>query len=213
MKLYDIIMYNNCIAKFTSIYRRYFEVRRSKFGYFSKTSRVRYPIRIKGIENVYMYDRTHILSGALIMSVGAKFIMKKNSGAAEGLTVITENHLVNVGEWFLDKGSTNDFIEAKDVVVEEDVWIATNVTLLRGIIVGRGSIVGAGSVCRKSVPPYAIVMGNPAKVVGFKFTPEEIVEHEKKLYPEEERLPLALLEKNYEKYFLNQVHIIKEYLK
>ncbi len=213
MSLYNKILYSNFIAKFTGIYYRYFQVTKKKFGYFSKTARVRYPIRIKGIENVYMYDRTHILSGALIIAVGAKFIMKKNSGAAEGLTVVTENHVVTPGEWFLDKGSTNDQIEANDVIIEEDVWIAANVTLLKGVVVGRGSIVGAGAVCRNSVPPYSVVVGNPAKVVGFKFTPEEIIEHEKKLYSEEERLPMETLQKNYDKYFINRIKEIKQYLK
>ena len=123
------LLYSNWLAKFTSFYYRYVQVKKRKFGYFSKTARVRYPIRIKGIENVYMYDRTHILSEAFIIAMGAKFVMKKNSGAAEGLTVVTNTHPPFVGEWFMDKGSNNDYIEAKDIIVEEDVWIATNVTL------------------------------------------------------------------------------------
>ena len=213
MSLYNKFLYSNTFAKFSSIYYRYFQVSKRKFGYFSKTARVRYPIRIKGIENVYMYDRTHILSGALIIAVGAKFIMTKNSGAAEGLTVVTENHLVEPGEWFLDRGSTNDFIEAEDVVIEEDVWIAANVTLLKGVTVGRGAIVGAGSVCRNSIPPYAIVLGNPAKVIGFKFTPEETIAHEKALYPESERLPIETIQNNYDKYFISRIKDIKNYLK
>ena len=55
------------------------------------------------------------------------------------------------------------------------------------------------------------MIGNPAKVVGFKFTPEEVIEHEKALYSEEERLPLELLEKNYKKYFLDHIKEIKAY--
>ena len=47
-------------------------------------------------------------------------------------------------------------------------------------------------------------MGNPAQVIGFCFAPEEIVEHEKALYPETERLPLEKLEKNYMKHYVNQ---------
>lgn len=212
-KIHNLIMYSNSIAKITSIYRRYFEIRRNKFGYFDKQARVRYPIRIKGIENVFLYERTHILSGALIIAIGAKFIMKKNSGAAEGLTVVTENHNIFVGEWFLDKANSNKYIDAKDVVIEEDVWIATNVTLLMGVVVGRGAIVGAGAVCRNSIPPYAIVIGNPAKVIGFKFTPEEIIEHEKILYPNEERIQFEVLKENYEKYFINRINNIKQFLK
>ena len=84
-------------------------------------------------------------------------------------------------------------------------------TLLSGVHLNRGATVGAGSVVRTSIPPYAIVAGNPAKIVGFRFTPEEIIEHEKVLYPEEERLPLELLEKNYKKYFLDHIKEIKAY--
>jgi hypothetical protein len=48
-------------------------------------------------------------------------------------------------------------------------------------------------------------------VVGFVFTPEQIVEHEKVLYPEEERLPLAKLEKNYQRYYVNHISDIAKY--
>ena len=102
---------------------------------------------------------------------------------------------------------------AKDIVVEEDVWIGTNVTLLPGITVGRGAIVGSGSICRNNVPPYAIVQGNIAKVVGFKFSPEEIITHEKALYEADERLDLELLKDNYDKYFIKRIKEIRSNLK
>ena len=50
------------------------------------------------------------------------------------------------------------------------------------------------------------------RLVGdINFTPEEIIEHEKALYPKEERLSLELLEKNYKKYFLDHIKEIKAY--
>ena len=207
------LLYSNCLAKITTFYQRYIQVRKKKFGYFSKTARVRYPIRIKGIENVFMYDYSHILGNALIISTKAKFIMKQYSGAAEGLTVVTGNHFSTLGEWRMNRAGGNDEQVAKDVIVEEDVWLGANVTLLAGVIVGRGATVGAGSVCVNSVPPYAIVMGNPAKVIGFNFTPEEVIEHEKALYPESERLQIDVLKKNYKKYLSNRTNEIKSFFK
>ncbi len=209
----DWLLYSFLLAKLSAIYRYYFQVKRKKFGYLSKTARVRFPIRIKGIENVYMYERTHIMGGSLISAIGAKFIMKKNSGAAEGLTVINSTHPTFLGEWFLDKAAGNMYSKSKDIIVEEDVWIASNVTLLYGTHIGRGAIIGAGAVCRKPIPPYAIVIGNPAKIIGFKFNPEEAIEHEKVLYSEEERFPKEVFEKNYKKYFLNHTKELKEYLR
>jgi len=99
----------------------------------------------------------------------------------------------------------------QDVIVEENVWLGSHVTLLSGVTVGRGATIGSGSVIRTNIPPYAIVSGNPAKVVGFNFTPEEIIEHEEALYPEGQRLPLEILEKNYNKYFLKRLKEIKEF--
>lgn len=197
-----------------SIYKNYFACRRSKFGLIHPTAFVRYPLIIKGTENVYLHEKTSILSGALILATRARFIMKRCSGAAEGLTVVTGNHISIPGIWVRDITDDMKPEDAdKDVIVEEDVWIASNVTLLAGVTVGRGSAIGAGSVVRKNVPPYAIVIGNPAKVIGFKFSPEEIIMHEKALYPENERIPVEILEKNYNKYFINRYKEIKEFIK
>lgn len=56
------------------------------------------------------------------------------------------------------------------LVIEDDVWFGHNCVLLPGVgRVGRGAVVAAGSVVTKPVPPYAIVAGNPARVVRFRF--------------------------------------------
>lgn len=204
---------NLFLSSLNGIYRYFFEARRRKFGYIAKDAYVRFPIRVKEPWNIYLYDRCHIMGGGLISAAGAKFIMKKNSGAAENLTVFTTSHPSYVGEWFLDKGNGNEYAEAKDIIVEEDAWIAANVTLLMGSHIGRGAVIGAGSIIRNPIPPYAIVAGNPAKIVGFKFNPEQVIEHEKVLYPEDERIPLETLEKNYKKYFLDRVSEIKSFTK
>ena len=85
--------------------------------------------------------------------------------------------------------------------------------MLAGITVGRGSIIGAGSVVRNNIPPYAIVVGNPAKIIGFKFSPEEVIVHEKVLYPENKRIDIEILNKNYNKYFVNRIKEIRNYLR
>lgn len=54
-------------------------------------------------------------------------------------------------------------------VIEHDVWIGNNVLLKRGITLHTGCVVGAGSIVTKDVPPYAIVAGNPAKIIRMRF--------------------------------------------
>lgn len=51
------------------------------------------------------------------------------------------------------------------VVIEDNVWIGMNSIILKGVTIGKGSIVAAGSVVTKSIPPYSIVAGNPARIV------------------------------------------------
>jgi acetyltransferase-like isoleucine patch superfamily enzyme len=80
------------------------------------------------------------------------------------------------------------------VHIADDVWIGTRAVILHDVRIGRGAIVAAGAVVTKSVPPYAIVAGNPARVVRFRWDVETILEHEEKLYPAENRLPKAELE-------------------
>lgn len=60
------------------------------------------------------------------------------------------------------------------IIVEDDVWIGTRVIILSGIRIGQGAIIGAGSVVTKDVPPYAIVGGDPARVIKYRFDEETV---------------------------------------
>ena len=55
-----------------------------------------------------------------------------------------------------------------------DVWVGANSVILKGRSIGDGAIVGAGSVVTRDVPPYAIAVGNPAKIVKYRFPPDDI---------------------------------------
>jgi|TARA_R110001592_G_scaffold36389_1_gene122506 acetyltransferase-like isoleucine patch superfamily enzyme len=61
-----------------------------------------------------------------------------------------------------------------DIHVGNDVWIGATSTIMSGITIGDGAIIGAGAIVTKDVPPYAIVVGNPGKVVKYRFTEEQI---------------------------------------
>jgi len=57
-----------------------------------------------------------------------------------------------------------------DVVIGNDVWVGRNVTILSGVTVGNGAVIGACSLVTKSVEPYTIVGGNPAKPIRRRFS-------------------------------------------
>lgn len=76
------------------------------------------------------------------------------------------NHIKHIfsGERYVNKN--NDF-DAKEIVIDDDVWVCCNSIILRGIHIGKGAIVAAGSVVTKDVPAFAMVAGNPAKVIKY----------------------------------------------
>lgn len=57
------------------------------------------------------------------------------------------------------------YSECSPIIIEDNVWIGERSAILKGVTIGRGSIVASNSVVTKSVPPYSIVAGNPAKIV------------------------------------------------
>jgi len=75
------------------------------------------------------------------------------------------------------------------VHIGNDVWIGRSAIILSGISVGDGAVVGAGSVVTKNVPPYAIVAGNPARLIRYRFS-DEIIEKMMKIkwwdFPDEQ---------------------------
>jgi acetyltransferase-like isoleucine patch superfamily enzyme len=60
------------------------------------------------------------------------------------------------------------------VFIGHDVWIATDATILSGVRIGNGAVIGACALVTRDVPAYGIVAGNPAKLIRYRFTPEEI---------------------------------------
>ena len=118
-------------------------------------------------------------------------------------TIITGDHRIDViGKpifFSYDKLPQNDL----PVVIEDDVWVGAHLIILKGVTIGRGSVIAAGSVVNKSTPPYSISAGVPAKSIKFRFTIDEILEHESQLYPAEERLKREELEKIFSEHNIN----------
>ena len=203
IRLMSKIKDNRFVRGLYTLYRRYFGYSRKSFGYLGKNAKLIPPLDIFNPNNIFMYENTKIEDSTISAAIG-KFIMKKYSAAAEGLSVHTGNHMMIVGKFYRtitneDKSKSGQVFD-KDVIVEEDCWIGCNVTLLAGAHIGRGSIVAAGAVVNKSTPPYAVIGGIPAKVIKFKWTVDDILEHEAILYPENERYTRKELEEIFSNY-------------
>ena len=186
---------NRFLRGFYCVWNRNFgNAKRSRFGYIDDTVILSFPFS-GHTKNIYMYENVGIGPYAHLSTPNAKIVFKGDSVVAEHLTIHTGNHARIVGRYVSDI-TDNDKPEGydHDVIVEKDVWIGSNVTILEGVHVGRGATIAAGAVVNKDVPPYSIVGGVPAKLIKFYWTIDQILEHEKQLYPESERFKLSDLE-------------------
>ena len=149
---------------------------------------------LKGLRNMSIGDGSIIPKGSTFYCTEAPLTIGRKVIFGPHPTIITGDHRTDVVGKFImdshDKLSEND----APVVIEDDVWVGCNVTILKGVTIGRGSVIAAGAVVTKSCPPYSIIGGVPARVLKFRFTVDEVLEHEKALYPEGQRLSRKYIE-------------------
>lgn len=141
----------------------------------------------KGLWNMSIGDHTSIPKGSTFYCTEAPLTIGNKVIFGPAPTIITGDHRIDViGKYIIDSKEKLPENDAP-VIIEDDVWCGSHVTILKGVTIGRGSVVAAGAIVTKSCPPYSIIGGIPAKVLKYRFTIDEILEHEKTLYPEEDR--------------------------
>lgn len=104
--------------------------------------------------------------------IGPYSLIYGNGGVTIGSDVLiaarTSINTVSHIDDRLDVAINSQGLRCDPVVIEDDVWIGMNCTILQGVRIGSGAIVGAGSVVTSDVPPRAIVVGTPARVLRYR---------------------------------------------
>ena len=175
---------------------------RSNIGAAGRNTVIGIPTFITSPKDLYMEENSVLRLGARIQNnPGERVYIGKYTVVGMNVTIVTNNHCSTVGipQCLLGVSHIND--KSRDIHIGEDVWVGTNVTILSGGDLGRGCIVGACSTVTKPVPPYALVIGSPARIVGVKFNIDQILKHEIALYPESERMSREELEVLFAKHY------------
>ena len=178
---------------------------KSRFGYFGRNSTIFYPASISSPKDIFISENVRIQSDCSIINApNEKIYIGKYTAIGAGSVFIPGNHrsTVTIPHFLLGASHIND--KTSDLHIGEDVWCGARAVVLSGADLGRGCIVAANSVVNKPVPPYAVVGGGPAKIIAVKFSIEQILEHEKALYPENERFSREYLEQLFAEHFVDK---------
>ena len=114
-------------------------------------------------------------SGFVVRGAGC-LVMGRYCAVGESVRVITSNHdtaCLSLNLLVQDRVLGRRMIAGKrDVTIGHDVWIGDQAIILPGVTIGNGAVIGAGSVVTRAVPAFAIVAGNPARIIKDRFPPE-----------------------------------------
>lgn len=109
----------------------------------------------------------------------------RHSAISAGVSfVIDMNHdYLSVSQGYISSINDDDKERHKhkhkrkgQIIIENDCWVGRGATIMAGVTIHNGAVVGANAVVTKDVPPYAIVAGNPARIVKYRFPQETIDE-------------------------------------
>ena len=125
-------------------------------------------------ENIFIGNNVIIRELVQFSADDAKILIGDDTLIGAGTCIIAGNHLFDrPGLSYKDSSKGSNV----DVILGRNVWIGVNVIILKGVKIGDSAIIGAGSVVTKDVPSFAIVAGNPAKFIKWRFSEEGIKIH------------------------------------
>ena len=99
-----------------------------------------------------------------------------DTGGEHNMKAITTYpfHHFDMFKKYVEGMPNNSALSKGPVVIGNDVWVGEGARILSGVTIGDGAVIGSRAVVTKNIPPYAIAVGVPAKVLKYRFSPEVI---------------------------------------
>ena len=132
-----------------------------EFNKFGKNNTIWFPVKIIGKSSVSLGDNCGINAFVHIWGGGGVEI-GNNVMIATHVSITSLTHDYNATDMRFSQ------IIRKKVTIKDNVWIGAGAIILPGVTIGQGAVVGAGAVVTKDIPPLAIVIGNPARIVKYR---------------------------------------------
>lgn len=122
---------------------------------------------ISNPKNIFLGDFVSLGTEVTMYATpNSKIIIGNGTIIAPRCKLITSNHNYDSNNLLAIPFDNKNFV--KDITIGEGVWIGDSVLILPGINIGSGAVIGGGSVVTKDVPKYAIVAGNPARIIKYR---------------------------------------------
>ena len=139
------------------------------------------------------------------LDIYGNLIVRDNVTFGERTFVYTHYHKYKQPHEYNDRWHKYTVVPS-NMTIEEGVIIGDDSVVLSSCTnIGRFARIGNDTIVRTDIPPYAIVVGNPAKIIGFVFTPEQMEEFESHVYQEDNRTPIDKYKRIYKRFYENRI--------
>ena len=184
-----------------------FDIKQRKDMTFWKFKKKNKTVQLSYIMGEYSYHAADFIAPGTVIgkycSIGA--------GVRIGADYHPTNYISTSPKLYQQDYKNGKLVHFPHIEIGNDVWIGWNVLILKSCKIGTGAVIGAGSVVTHDVPPYAVVAGNPARIIRYRYSESDIaklLESEWWNYPHENLLTLDFSVKP--EVFLQELEKIKK---
>jgi acetyltransferase-like isoleucine patch superfamily enzyme len=125
-----------------------------------------------GVPNLYAYSGNYVCRVGNFCSIAGDVAIIL--GGEHKIDTVSTYPFIETSVLTEACGARGNVDESDDVIIENDVWIGHRVTIVGGSYISNGAVIGAGAVVAGYVPPYAVMVGNPADILRYRFPKDQI---------------------------------------